>query len=89
LGPVKAPVDGSNSQPLFATGYPDSGASFSCIVVSLMRAWAFSTKIECNTEKRWAPPPGSTVEENVISVNRYILLSSILDENLNQADDTR
>jgi hypothetical protein len=29
---------------------------------------------------------GSTVEENVISVNRYILLSSILDDKLNQAD---
>ncbi|MGB5424521.1 MAG: hypothetical protein WBN03_20315 [Desulfobacterales bacterium] len=34
MGPVKDPVSGSNSQPLFATAHPRSGASFSCTVVA-------------------------------------------------------
>jgi hypothetical protein len=33
-GPVLEPVSDSDSQPLFATAHPGSGASFSCIVMA-------------------------------------------------------
>jgi len=33
LGPGRDPVGGSNSQPLFATAHPGSGASFLCTVL--------------------------------------------------------
>jgi hypothetical protein len=32
--PGKDPVSGSNSQPLFSTGYPGSGASFSSTIAA-------------------------------------------------------
>jgi hypothetical protein len=35
-GPVQDPASDSDSQPLFATAQPDSGASFSCTVAARM-----------------------------------------------------